>query len=108
MKRVGNNDIVEFVDRASAGQKPEVVGLSTQYPDYRAVMVESLIRAWGASIILGDLMSGAMMEAHDKPPSKPIPPAELVMRCAAVVDAFWDEMTHRGWIVKVDQLGGEP
>lgn len=95
MKIINRNDILEII-RIDANDefKPRITHNNLMEPDNRAKWAMSIIQQWGAMATFGDILN------QDKsPPQKPVPPQELVMRVCEVVDAAWNEMQHRGWIL---------
>lgn len=103
MKTGSKNDVLEIISLDRDETQPRLMHNDLQVQDARAKIAFALIQSWGAMATFGDIIS----QFQEKPtvPVKPIPPQELVMRVCEVVDAAWNEMQHRGWIINVDSLG---
>ena len=101
MKTIIKNDILEILKLAAdESTAPRYVQNSLKELDQRCKYALSMIQAWGMMAALGDLLA----KEHDTI-TKPVAPSDLVMRVCEVVDAAWNEMEHRGWIINVDSLG---
>ena len=70
-----------------------------QTQDQRAKLVFNFIQSWGIAAAFGDIP-----HAHDDPQPTRIPPTELVMRACEIVDAAWNELKHRGWIIELPSI----
>lgn len=103
MKTISKNDVLEIVKlELSDNATPKYFQNNLQEMDTRARWTMQLIQSWGMMAALGDMAS----KFHDDvKPTEPVPPSQLVMRICEVVDAAWNEMQHRGWILNVDSLG---
>ncbi len=103
MRKIASNDILEILKiGADENFKPLTTYSNLMELDQRAKWAMSIIQAWGMMATFGDIVN------HDKePPTKPVPPSELVMRVCEVVDADWSEMRHRSWILPCDSLVDE-
>lgn len=108
MKLVAGNDSLEFL-QLSEEEKSRTPFMShnRQMLDQRADWTMRLLSSWGASAAMGDILMKYMDCEHQphKPPPQQVPPQELVMRICEVVDAVWNEMQHRGWIVDTGSIG---
>lgn len=97
MKKIGGNEVVEAWE---TGGQPMVIHHHRICMDARALMAQELVRAWGAPTAMVDVMA----TAHGENPPERRPATEVVLHACALVDAFWDEVTRRGWLVEVDSL----
>jgi hypothetical protein len=95
VKTIASNDILEIINIGPEEDfKPRITHNNLMEPDLRAKWSLQIIQAWGMAATFADVMS------HDcSNQVKPVPPSELVMRVCEVVDAAWNEMQHRGWIL---------
>lgn len=102
MKATFESDTIQVLQLDPGEEaKASVVQHFLQFEDARAKIAFSMIEKWGMMAALGDLL--ADREGHTRP--ERVPPAELVIRVCEVVDAGWNEMLHRGWIVKQPSIG---
>lgn len=101
MKQVFKSDTLEIL-RIGDGTdgRPPLMHNVLQFPDDRAKFALSMIEKWGMAAALGDILVSAEGKSSDR-----VPPAMLVMRVCEVVDAAWNEMLHRGWIVTTEPIG---
>ena len=116
MNKIAGNDLLEILYLAPGeSSAPRVVQHHRDGLDGRARMFLDLVKAWGAISVLGDIMSGAICDAHDGGnPMSPAPvkaPKEtivaFVMRCAEVTESAYEEIERRGWLVKVPSMVDE-
>lgn len=100
MKKLAHNDILEVLKLDDGvSPNPRYVQNNLKEMDPRCRWALSMIQAWGAMAVLGDVVKDSS--------TKPMPPSDLVMRICEVVDAAWNEMEHRGWILNVNDSLGE-
>jgi len=93
MHRISGNDILEIIE-IDGSFTPQRAHNDLMAPDQRAKWTMQIIQAWGMMATFGDIIN-----SDKNPAPQPVPPSELVMRVCEVVDAAWNEMQHRGWIV---------
>ena len=101
MRTVAQNDVLEIL-KVEGSPQAQLMHNETQVIDQRCKWAMSLIQAWGMGAALGDIMAQYQEEPKRIPP---VPPSELVIRVCEVVDAAWNEMRHRGWIIDSGSLG---
>lgn len=104
MKVLASNDVLEFVELGvDESQRPHFMTHDLQLLDQRADWAMQLLLAWGTAEAMSDILANVGRKEHKE--VKQVPPQELVMRICEVVDAAWNEMQHRGWIVNTGSLG---
>ncbi len=104
MKVVASNETLEIL-RLFPGENsnPRLVTNEKQQQDARCRMACHLIAAWGMAAAMGDML-GEHCSDPGHTPVKPIAPSDLVIRICEVVDAAWNEMLHRGWIIEAGSM----
>lgn len=86
---------------------PGIINHERRVMDGRARWMMSMIQSWGAAALIGDAVHDAAHSGNEgggKPRDRPSK-QDVVMLAAELVEAAWDEATHRGWIVDVPGLG---
>lgn len=105
MKRLAGNEIMEFLKLSSTERDVRFMSHNLQLCDQRADWALRLLQSWGMAAAMGDIINKFDCEKHGKNEEiKPVPPQELMMRICEVVDAAWNEMQHRGWLIQVGSL----
>lgn len=102
MRKVAGNETLE-IWKVLPGENPGVMQHERMMMDARCRMVVQLLSAWGMAAAMGDMLGEHVLEG-DKKTTKAIAPSALVMRICEVVDAAWNEMQHRGWIVDTGRI----
>lgn len=107
MKVLAHNDAMEFIKLTiTDSERPQFMTHNLQMLDLRADWAMRLLSSWGMAGTMGDiLVKYGCAEQKSQEEVKQVPPQELVMRVCEVVDAAWDEMNRRGWIVKTGSIG---
>ena len=106
MKKIGGSDIVDVL-RKTIGDPSDTPPLMHHYrmeADTRGKYVFDLVRAWGAGMLFADRLP--LCEEHGQK-LPPIAPTDLAMRACEVVDATWNELEHRGWMIKTPRIDGD-
>lgn len=102
--RLAGNDVIETWGGKHQGE-PHVFHHDRQVQDQRSKIVFDFLRSWGYAAAFGDVMAASMAQFHEpgceaaQPPKHPSP-TELAMRACEIVDAAWNELKHRGWIIE--------
>lgn len=107
MKVIASNDSIEFLELTHTDvERPRFLTHNRHQLDQRADWTLRLLSSWGMAASMGDLMRQYCDDEHKKNlPTEQVPPQELIMRICEVVDAAWNEMQHRGWIVNTGSIG---
>ena len=105
MKVLASNDLVEFLRVGiTDSDRPQFMAHQLQVLDLRGEWTLRLLQSWGMAGTMGDILSRYGCSEHQGD-VRQVPPEELVMRICEVVDAAWNEMQHRGWIVHTVSMG---
>ena len=106
MKVLASNETMEFVKLAhDEGTRTQFMTHNRQMLDLRGDWTMRLLSSWGMAGAMGDILTKYGCAEHATALPQKVPPQELVMRICEVVDAAWNEMRHRGWILDTGTIG---
>lgn len=112
MRKLAANDVLEILQTPpGTSLTPRIVWSDLQAQDQRAKLVFQMLHSWGLAAYPHQMMGQLFCEEHKGEAAKagqPVPAAELVIYACELVDAAWSELRHRGWILEVPSLDGEP
>ena len=110
MHKISGNDVLEVWGGSrrelSDDRTPNQVFSDRQTQDQRAKLVFNFLQSWGVAAALGDVMFDMHCEEDKAKMERPkrIPATELAIRACEIVDAAWNELRHRGWIIEIPPL----
>ena len=105
--KLNGNDVLELwhtTKQDAQARQPHVFWHDRQAQDVRAKMVFDMLRSWGLAsyphAMLNELGHDKDCPAAGKT-TQALSSKDLVVYACELVDAAWNELKHRGWIIEL-------